>query len=726
MAAIKAALAEHRLITLTGVGGCGKSRLALEVAADLLDRFADGVWLVELEGLTDPPLVPQAVAAVLGVHEEPGQPLLETIAAALTGRRMLLVLDNCEHLAQACAELAQTLLHRVPELHLLTTAREPLRVPGEVVRAVPPLAVPSPEHVADLTDLARVEAIALFLDRARARQADFDLTPDNASSVADICRCLDGLPLAIELAAARLGALPVETLAAHLDSSIEVLRSGWRVPPRHASLRAALDWSYERLSPAEQCLVARLSVFAGSFSLDSVQAVCSGQDLDRTVVLGLLPALVEKSLVVGPVQKSPVRYRLLEPVRQYAQEVLAARHETSLLQRAHLRFFTAWAEEAAPSLAGPEQREWIERVRQDEENLRVALRRASADPNSALLGLRLASGIARFWLVTCQWSEGRQWLDQLLAVTPPESAARPRALLWASALALLQGDFAAVRELAQQCIALASAAGDLAVAGEVGAILAIALANQGDARAGPTIETALERLRRQGEPAALGRALMGAGIVARLRGEPVRAVAAHRESAALLQAAGDRYFLAHTISNLGLALIQLDKYAEAEALFEEALSLRRKLGDRQGIAWSLKDLGDVARACGRGAIARARYLESLALLRAFGDRGTTAAVHAALQELAVDRRRGAAATDRSAQRGARTAGLLTPREREVIGLLARGYSNRRIAEALVITEGTAALHVQHILAKLGCSSRAEAAAWAVAHGLAAAPPDSSQ
>jgi non-specific serine/threonine protein kinase len=719
IAAIKQALAESRLVTLTGPGGCGKSRLAIEAAARLRDSFPEGIWLVELDALSDAQLLPQAVAKVLGVQEEPGHELLDTVIGALDDRRLLLLLDNCEQLIDPCAALVRALL-QATEVRVLATSREPLRVPGEVVHLVPPLSAPGPGPLPPLADLSQIEAVALFLDRARARQPGFVLTAETAPHVAEICRRLEGLPLAIELAAAAVGTLSVDALAANLDAALEILHTGWRTPTRHASLRATLDWSYARLQPTEQALLARLAVFAGSFSLEAAQAVCTGPGLARQRLLGALLVLTERSLVLSSDQWPEARYRLLEPVRQYAREQLAAQGEVVALEWTHLNYFATWAKRAAPGLAGPEQGRWVERVRREEENLRSALGRALADAPCATLGLELAVGIARFWIVTRQWLEGRQWLGRLLALAPPDAPARAPALLWAAALALLTGDFVSARDLAAEGAAFAHETGERAIAAESQAIMAVALANLGDSEASVSASASVAALRGLEDPGALGRALMGAGTVARLQKDLARAIALHRESADVLRAVGDRYFLAHTLSNLGLALMELGQYAEAEALFTEALAERRALNDRQGIAWSLRDLGEAARARGRAAVARARYLESLALLEVVGDRAGAAQVRAALQQLGEPR---GGPTPASVQPPG-WAGALTRREHEVLALLARGYTNRQIAAALFISAGTAGIHVQHILAKLGFRSRAQAAAWAVAHGVAKPPPSS--
>ncbi|GIW09095.1 MAG: hypothetical protein KatS3mg061_0152 [Dehalococcoidia bacterium] len=711
-------LGEHRLITLIGPAGCGKSRLALEVARSLLESFRDGAWLVDLGTLSDPRLVLQAIATVLQVHEEPGQPLLETLSEAVVDRRLLLVLDNCEHLIDACAEGVQRLLRFSTTIRILATSREPLRIPEEIVYRLLPLAVPPPDTPARLSELTRIEAAHLFLDRAYARQPKVRLGDEDAIAVAEICRRLEGLPLAIELAAAQVGVLPISELARNLDTSLDVLRMGWRTLPHHSSLRATLDWSYNLLNVQEQRLFRRLAIFAGGFRLDAVQAVCRDESLGPAAVLGTLLSLADRSLVVPLPDQQAARYRLLEPIREYARERLWGEDEQATLAWAHLRYFTQWAEQVAAHLAGPEQYWAIGQLRGDEENIRAALERSTVHRDTAAWGLRLAVAMARFWMVRGQLAEGRQWIDRLLAAAPEDAPARTQALFWGAALALLQGDFAAVEDLAARC--LARAVHDPMAAAECLAILAVAQANQGDPRARATAAESIARLRQLDATSALGRALMGAGIAARLGGDLQAAVDFHKESAQLLQEVGDWYFLAHTLSNQGLALLDLGEYARAEAVCERALALRRALANRPEIAWSLKDLGDIARAAGRLAMARARYVESLAILETMGDRARIEAIRRALAEIATTLGSGHSRNPRApgGPTPADPASLLTAREREVARLLTRGYTNRQIAESLVITEGTAGVHVQHILTKLGFSSRAQIAAWAVAHGLA--------
>ncbi|HWE61630.1 MAG TPA: adenylate/guanylate cyclase domain-containing protein, partial [Chloroflexota bacterium] len=455
--------ARHRLVTLTGTGGTGKTRLALAVASTVVDTFEDGVWLVELATLTDPALVPQAVANALGQREEPGRSVLATVIDYLKSRRLLLVLDNCEHLVAACAEVASALLHACAQLHILATSREALDVAGEHRYRVPSLAVPDLGHYLPTPAvMRRYEAVQLFEERARSRRRDFSVTGTNMRAVAQICARLDGIPLAIELAAARVGALPVEGIAARLDDCFRLLTGGPRtVLPRQQTLRASLDWSFDLLSEPERALLRRLSTFAGGCTLAAAEAICAGTGVEEWDVLDLLDQLVNKSLVVLdelPEHGDEPRYRLLETVRHYGQEKLAATPMGEVPERVvvgdrHLGWYLALAEQAEPALVGPEQALWLARLEAEHDNLRAALRHA-LEHGQREPGLRLAGALWRFWYTRGHLSEGRGWLDELLADGAGAASLRARALRGAGVLAYNQGDFARAVALTEQSLAL--------------------------------------------------------------------------------------------------------------------------------------------------------------------------------------------------------------------------------------------------------------------------------
>jgi non-specific serine/threonine protein kinase len=376
----------RRLVTLTGAGGCGKTRLALQVARAVLDHYPDGAWLVELAPLSDPGLVPRAVASVLGVSESPDRPLVTALAEFLGTKSLLLILDNCEHLVAACAELAEALLRHCPNLRILATSREVLAAAGEATWRVPSLQAPSVESAAApgamaglrpgprAPQLLEFEAIRLFVERAAAMGAGFGVTEENALAVAEVCRRLDGIPLAIELAAARVKVFAVEQIAAGLDDCLRLLASGQRTAvPRQQTLRATVDWSYGLLSEPERALLRRLAVFAGGWTFEAAEAVCVGEGIAAHAVLDLLAMLVDKSLVQAEERQGTVRYRLLETIRQYAREKLEEAGEAERTQDRHLAYFLDLAEEGDPKLRGPEQRVWLDRLDVEHDNLRAAL-----------------------------------------------------------------------------------------------------------------------------------------------------------------------------------------------------------------------------------------------------------------------------------------------------------------------------------------------------------------
>ncbi len=412
---VEALLAGNRLLTLTGPGGSGKTRLALRVASRVLEGFEDGAWLVELAPLSDPGLVIRAVAFVLGVREGPGGSLLEVLSDHLRSRRLLLVLDNCEHLVGASASLAEALLRRCRNLSVLATSREALGVTGEAVFAVPPLALPDPRRPPAVEGLPEYEAARLFVERARAVNHGLSLTEENASAVAQVCCRLDGMPLAIELAAARAKALSIEQISSRLDDAFRLLKGGASrtAMARQRTLRATMDWSYGLLTEEERALLRRLSVFAGGFTLEAAEAVGAGGGIEEAGVLDLLASLVDKSLVPLEDRGGGARYRLLETVRQYASEKLGAEAEEKGAGGRHARYYLALAEEAEPELKGERQEEWLERLEGDNDNLRAAMR-FLLDADEVDTSLRLAWALWLFWWYRSHHEEGRHYADEVL------------------------------------------------------------------------------------------------------------------------------------------------------------------------------------------------------------------------------------------------------------------------------------------------------------------------
>jgi predicted ATPase len=448
LAAARQALlgAEGRLLTFTGTGGCGKTRLAVELASSLLDVFPDGVWLVELSPLSDPDLVPQAVFSALGLREQPGEAGPQNLVGWIGWRRLLLVLDNCEHLIDACAELAQALLDRCPNLRVLATSREPLRIRGELIRRVPSL--PVPDLSASSAELLRMPAVQLFVERAQAVQVDFPAAA-RAHTVARICARVDGLPLAIELAAARARTLGVEQILSHLDDAIRLLVGGSRIAPaRQQTLRATLEWSYGLLGSQERILFGRLAVFAGDSSLEAIAAVCAYDGMAQSDAMDLLHLLVDKSLVIMQEQNGVARYRLLEPLRQYARECLIADGDLELASRRHAIYYVDYgdARHSDTNRGGARRHAATAELSREYPNIRAALGWC-VDTGESQPGLLLAGSLLFLWQIQGSTNEGFAWLSQLFELPGSEtpSAARARGLVAAAFLARLRGDRNACR-----------------------------------------------------------------------------------------------------------------------------------------------------------------------------------------------------------------------------------------------------------------------------------------
>src|SRR6516165_5771114 len=425
IAEIKALLAQDRLLTLTGPGGAGKTRLALQVAADVLEGFKDGVWLVELAPLSNPDLVAQAIASAVNVREQPGRPILSTLTDDLQRKHLLVVLDNCEHVVDACARLANTMLRACPNLRILATSREALGIAGETSWRVPSLSLPDPERLPTLESLSAYEAVRLFIDRAVAALPTFTVTHENAPWIAQVCHRLDGIPLAVELAAVRVKSLSVQQIASRLDDRFRLLTGGSRVGlPHHQTLRAAMDWSYDMLSEPERGGLRHVAVFASGFALEAAEAVSEGDGVDASEVLDLVVRLVDKSLVVAEEQGGKVRYRLLETVRQYGRERLQESAETEAVKRRHRDWYLEFAERVGLNLFGAEQAVWFDRLQVEQGNLRAALT-WSIENEAIEAASRLVAVLWRFWAVRGYFEEGSGWLQAVLEAAKRSSDAPP-------------------------------------------------------------------------------------------------------------------------------------------------------------------------------------------------------------------------------------------------------------------------------------------------------------
>jgi predicted ATPase/class 3 adenylate cyclase len=621
-------LAATRLVTLTGSGGCGKTRLALQAGSEFLERFDDGVWLVELAPLADPALVPLAVASTLSVCEEPGRPLLATLTEHLRARRLLLVLDNCEHLIAACAHLADALLRTCPHLAILASSREALGITGERPFRVPSLGLPEAGPNQSVAQVAACEAARLLVERAVAVQPAFALTEQNAAMVARICRQLDGIPLALELAAARVRVLTVDQVAQRLDDRFRLLTGGSRAAlPRQQTLRALIDWSYDLLPEAERMLLRRLAVFVGGWMLEAAEAVCSGDGLEQEEVLDLLTQLVDKSLVLveEQPQQAAVRYRLLETVRQYAGEKLLAAGEAEAVRDRHLTWFLALVEEAQSRFGSMEQYAWAQRLAPEYDNLLTALEWSRVQARESELELRLAGAMLGLWLVKGHLSAGRAALERALARSDPtvRTRARARALSAAGGLAGMQMDIAAASALGEECVAIYREMGapvkrELAYA--LNSLVVVAMLQGNEDAARPLQAESMALFQETGQSWGLAMSLFVWGNVAVERGEYVRAREHLEESLALFRKLGDRHMATSPLTSLArLACIEGD-YARARALVAEGLAIRRELGDRWNLAISLNSLGEVARCEGDYETAVPLLEEALALNRELGDR----------------------------------------------------------------------------------------------------------
>jgi predicted ATPase/DNA-binding CsgD family transcriptional regulator/Tfp pilus assembly protein PilF len=606
-----------RLVTLTGAAGVGKTRLAVEVAAAVAAGYADGAWLVELAPVVEPAVVASVVAATLGVRERPGRSLVDTMIDHLRHRQVLVVLDNCEHLVDVVAALAEALLHRCPDLRVVVTSRQPLGIGGEVVWPVPPLSLPPVQ--APVEDLGGYEAVRLFAERAAGVEPGFGLDRGIAVVVADICRRLDGLPLAIELAAGRVGVFTPAEIAARLDDRFRLLTVGSRTAlRRHQTLLAAVEWSYELLCQAERGLLRRLSVFAGGCSFEAVEWVCADTGLQPEQIVELLAGLVTKSLVVADTSGTQARYRMLETIRLYGADRLVEAGEDGAVQACHAAYYTGLAERAEPELVGAQQAVWFERLEVEHDNLRVALEH-SLTCGPVEQGLRLALVLSRLWSVRGYVSEGRAWLDRALAAAPDASPLlRAKALGATSGLAGLAGDGAAAVAAAEQSLAIARRLADPQTSARALSLLGGYAVFHDPARARAVLEQSVTLATEAEDHWGLVWSLWWLGWVQAAQGDHGAARGRFQDSLAVAEGIHDPSGRYKALAGLGYVALQQGDYGVAEDLLEQAVAGSRELSDLVWTAGSLGCLGDLAAA--RGDYARARSLldEGLVLARQSG------------------------------------------------------------------------------------------------------------
>jgi predicted ATPase/DNA-binding CsgD family transcriptional regulator len=757
LASIREALQAARLVTLVGPGGAGKTRLAIESARLMGGTYRDGVRLVQLADVVDGRLVADAVAGALEVAEEPGQPLGRRLAGYLAGKQLLLVVDNCEHVAADCARLVRELLPASGEVRMLATSREPLHVAGEQVLAIGPLGLPeasltdgrpSPDHVAS------AEAAAFFLDRARETLPGFELTADNAADVVRLCRALDGLPLALELAAARLRAFNPRQLAERLDQALHVLARGGGADPRHATMRAAIDSSYGPLPAEERAVYRRLAVFAGGWSLEACEDVCAAGDVSQAGAAAALAALVEKSLVAVETDHPAPRYRFLEPVRQHAVEQLRLCGEEPAARDRHLAWVVTLVEGAEEPLRGPGQLHWYSLIKTELANIRAALEWSRTNPAD---GLRAASSLMRFWYIGTHMSEGLRWLTDLIDLARSRAQPVPpdvllKALTCAGFIAGGVRDSRAAGLLAEAS-ELAGAQDDAAAQAFIAICIGQAAINSGADIAGAArfLEEGV-RLAEAG-PAprcasfhaeALFVGLYGMALFARVRGDLDLALRLHQRGLDDAVLRDDVTQQMIVLAPLGCLLLHRGEIEHARRALADGLRMAANAAWEGGLVRSLWPAAGcaalagsprvAARLAGAAAALEERTGSQLTPLEIALIRGWLDAARARLGpeswnledahgrrmsqgEAVAEALDSLAAAGRGEEPGPAGDEPLTLREREVLVCLARGQTNLEIADALVVSRSTVDRHIANIYAKLGVVNRSQATRYALLHGL---------
>lgn len=622
IAEVTSLLRKTSLLTVTGTGGCGKTRLTLQVAADMLEEFPDGVWFVELAPLTEPGLVAQTVAQVLNLPEQMSKSFTQVVTESLVDKRLLIVLDNCEHLLTACAQIANSLLRSCPHVKILASSREAMGIGGEQTYRVPSLSLPNLKQVT-LENVSAYEAVRLFIERALLCRPDFVVTNQNAPALASVCHHLDGIPLAIELAAARVRSLTVEEINERLDNRFRLLTGGSRTAlPRQQTLRAAIDWSYDLLNVQERWFLSQLSVFAGGWTLAAVEGICSDDTIADFETLDFLTSLVDKSLVMVERSEERTRYRLLESVRQYAANRLEESGGRLPVRVRHRDYFVRLAEEAEPKLRGAEQGHWLSVLESEHDNLRQALTFCLEDAEGGIAGLHLGGALQRFWMIRGPLSEGRERLRALLSQASAQepTAARALALNGAATLALFQGDYTSARALFEESLTIRRELGDQeGIAQSLGNLGNVAH-EQGDyASARTRLEESLAIRRVLGERRSIAAALGNLGNVALDQGDSTSARALYEESLGIFRELGDQQAIAYCLYNVGSIAVDQSDSASARSLFNESVALLRELGDRRGMAICLLSLGNAALEQDDIVSARELFAESLTIAYELGN-----------------------------------------------------------------------------------------------------------
>ena len=631
---VRQLLTNHRLVTLTGPGGGGKTRLSIKVANEVSSGFAHSIWFIRFAPLSEPDLVAQTVASILGIRDTKKQPIVDGLVEHLKDYQSLLIFDNCEHLIGACAQLAKSLLETCQGIKILATSREPLNIPGEVTWAVPPMSLPEQHPWRDpgsgqkaLSAYRESESVQLFLNRAKLVTPDFNLTVDNGAWVAEICRRLDGMPLAIELAAARVRALSVGEIAERLDDRLNLLITGSRTASaRHQTLSATLDWSYNLLSETERKVLRRLSVFSSGVTLEAVESVCGRDDVEVSGVLDVLSQLVDKSLVVADQRSNKTRYSLLETIRQYAYEKLFESGESDQTRDCHLNYFVKWAEMANSNLEKHDQPLWLDRFETEHDNLRAALEWGNSKDRNVENVLRLAGACGRFWRYRGHMNEGRARISNALDQDGAQkrTVLRARALVETAHIAYMQSDYPTVKTLAEEAL---SSCRELGGEGKPQLAQALDLLGElatetGKHESAPAyFQEAREIYREVNDIRGEGDMHMQIGWAFMRIGDLQGAEASLEQAQSIMQELGNQRYLGFTYSGLGEVAIRQGEYERATLLLEQGLSLGRQIEDKWMIATMLGSLGWVALNQNNLTEMRKILRESLALRKELGDQG---------------------------------------------------------------------------------------------------------
>jgi predicted ATPase len=601
-----------RLVTLTGVGGVGKTRLAFRFAAESRRGFPDGVFLAELEDLTDPRLIDQVVATAVGIRDSAGN-VRSTLSDYIADKHLLLVLDNCEHLGVSCGSLIVDLLTACPRLRVLATSREPLSVAGEHVFVVPPLSTPDPDEASTPAGLAEYETAKLLMDRAAAVVSDFTITSRNSAAVARLCQRLEGIPLSVELAAAQLTSLSADEILRRIEDRFDLLTKGSTYAPvRHRTLSALMEWSFDLCSPDEQRLWIRLAVFPGSFDLPAAEAVCSGDGLARSNVGVAVARLADKSVLIRDESVGVVRYRTLETLREYGRlKLAAAPDDEAALQRKHRDWYHGLVVRAKREWFGPDQVEWLARLQRDQANLRAALEFSLAAPGEAWVALDLAAALWFYWIAAGILTEGRLWLGRALELDPAATATRATALWVGAWLAAVQGDFQAAADMLDEARALGRMRDDSVVLAYVAQTEGLSAMLQDDLhRARALFLEALGRHREAEDPAGIVNDLIQLSAIASLQGDFGDAVEYSREPLSRCDAHGERWYKSYALCDLGITLWKQGDTRRAAAVECESIRLSRSFQQKLGIGMGIEILAWIAETDGRSERA-ARLLGAL-------------------------------------------------------------------------------------------------------------------